>query len=84
MRAVNFYVIIKKLKQENVNIGGLELTDKLSEKRYLRGEVHSFGDQANFVKEGDVVYYDRHAGHEITFDSNVYQVIKTSDIVIVE
>jgi len=84
MRAVNFYVIIEKLKQENVNVGGLELTDKLSEKRYLRGKVQSAGDQANFISEGDIVYYDRHAGHEITFDGNVYQVIKTSDIVIVE
>lgn len=84
MKAVNFYILVKKLKQDNDKVGGLELTDNMSEKRYLRAEVVSAGDKVDFVKEQDIVYYDRHAGHEITFDGIVYQVIKISDIVLVE
>jgi co-chaperonin GroES (HSP10) len=84
MKAVNYYIIVEKLAQESVNVGGLELTDKMSENRYIKANIISAGEQASFVKEGDVVYYDRHAGHQITFDGKVYQVIKTGDIVIVE
>ena len=36
------------------------------------------------LKEGDVVYYDRHAGHGITHKENLYQVITVKDVVIVE
>jgi len=84
MRAVNYYLIVKKLKQDIVKLGGLELDDRLAEHRYLKAEVISAGDKVDFVKQGEVVYYDRHAGHEITYEENVYQVIKVGDIVIVE
>ena len=84
MRAVNYYLIVKKLKQDVVKLGGLELDDRLAEHRYLKAEVISAGDKVDFVKEGEVVYYDRHAGHEITYEENVYQVIKVGDFVIVE
>jgi co-chaperonin GroES (HSP10) len=84
MRAVNYYIIVEKLEQEVHKVGGLELTDKMWEMRYIKARIISAGDQAQFVQEGDIVYYDKFAGHEITFDGNVYQVIKTGDIVIVE
>ena len=35
------------------------------------------------LKEGDEIYYDRHAGHIIEFDKDQYTVIKIQDIVVV-
>jgi len=35
------------------------------------------------IKEGDVVYYDRHAGFDMEIDSVVYKVIKEFDVVVV-
>ena len=35
------------------------------------------------VKKGDVVYFDRHAGHGITFNETRYHVIQVGDVVLV-
>lgn len=86
MRAVNFYVLVKQHKIESKNIGGLEITDKLdSDNRYLKATVISVGSQvSDLLKEGEVVYYDRHAGNAVDYDGEKYQVIKAGDIVLVE
>ena len=44
----------------------------------------SAGENAGHVTEGDVVWYDKHAGHGIEFNNHYYYVIKYSDIVILE
>lgn len=86
MRAVNFYVLVKKFKVEPKNVGGLEIMDRHdSDNRYLKAHVVSVGAQAkDFFKEGEVVYYDRHAGHAIDHDGEILHVIKASDIVLAE
>ena len=45
------------------------------EKRYERVPVRM---------EGDVVHYDKHAGHGITWKDTMYQVIRGRDVVLVE
>ena len=35
------------------------------------------------LTEGDLIYYDRHAGHTIEIEGDPYQVIKMQDIVVV-
>ena len=86
MRAVNFYVLVKRHKIESKTIGGLEITDNLdSDNRYLKADVVSVGDKVkDVIKEGEVVYYDRHAGHVIDYNGKSYQVITAGDIVLVE
>ncbi len=85
MRAVSYYMIVKTIKEKKT-IAGLDVTDSIdSENRYLKGEIISNGDLVpDILKEGDIVYYDRHAGHSITKDDTVYQVIQVKDVVIVE
>ena len=40
MQAINFYVIIDKIKEAPKKVGGLELTEKQdSDVRYLKGKV---------------------------------------------
>jgi len=85
MQAVNFYVIIDKIKEAPKKVGGLELTEKQNtDVRYLKGKVVSVGDQVPNLKEGDIVRYDKHAGHGIEWNEKLFFVIKAMDIVLVE
>ena len=85
MKAINYYLIIDKIKEAPKKVGGLELTEKQdSDIRYLKATVISAGNLVEGVKDNDVIYYDRHAGHGIQFGDKLYYVIKAGDIVIVE
>jgi len=85
MRAINYYIVIDKIKEAPKKVGGLELTEKQdSDVRYLKGKVISAGNLVEGIKDGDIVHYDRHAGHGIQFKEKLYYVLKAGDIVIVE
>ncbi len=85
MKAINYYLIIDKIKEAPKKVGGLELTENQdSDIRYLKGTVISTGNLVDGVKDNDIIYYDRHAGHGIQFGDKLYYVIKAGDIVIVE
>ena len=85
MKAINYYIIIEKLKQAPKTVAGLELTEKQnSDVRYLKAKVISCGHLVIGVGEGDVIRYDKHAGHDITFDEIKYTVITDRDVVLVE
>jgi|TARA_R110000744_G_scaffold46484_1_gene102722 co-chaperonin GroES (HSP10) len=85
MKAINYYMIIEKIKEAPKKVGGLELTEKQdSDIRYLKGTVISVGDKIEGIKENDIVRYDKHAGHGIEWDDNFYYVITLKDVVIVE
>ena len=85
MKAINYYIIIDKIKEAPKKVGGLELTEKQdSDVRYLKGKVISAGNLVEGIKDGDIVHYDRHAGHGIQFKEKLYYVLKAGDIVIVE
>ena len=85
MKAVNNYIIINKIKVEPKKVSGLELTESQdTDIRYLKGEIISVGDSVTGINTGDIVWYDKHAGHGIEFDGNYYYVIKHSDVVIIE
>ena len=85
MKAINYYIVIDKIKEAPKKVGGLELTEKQdSDVRYLKGTVISAGNLVEGIKDGDIVHYDRHAGHGIQFGEKLYYVLKAGDIVIVE
>ena len=85
MKAVNNYIIIDPIKNEPKKVGGLILTEKLDEdNRYLKAKVISVGENIDFIKENDSIYYDKHAGHGITLNEELYHVITVKDVVIVE
>jgi co-chaperonin GroES (HSP10) len=84
MKAHNHYVIIDKIK-ETKKTSGLILTESHNEDvRYFKGKVISVGNLVEVIKEDDVVYYDKHAGHGIEFNEKFYFVIRASDIVLVD
>ena len=52
--------------------------------RYKKANIISVGNMVEVVKEGDSIYYDALAGHDIAYNDIMYKVIRARDIVIVE
>ena len=85
MKAINYYVIVDKIKEEPKKVGGLELSeDQNTDNRYLKGKVISAGNLAEAVNKDDIVHYDKVAGHGIEWKDQLYYVLKLGDIVLVE
>ncbi len=85
MKAIGNNIIITPY---NTNIeetkGGLLLTSKQREDiRYNKALVESVSDDIKGLNEGDVIYYDKHAGHGIEFEKKKFSVIKLQDVVVV-
>ena len=85
MKAINNYLVVETIKEGMKEVGGLLLTEELdSDNRYLKAKIISTGNLVEGLKDGDVVYYDKHAGHDISYKETLYRVIRSSDVVLVE
>ncbi len=84
MQAINNYVIIDPIKEEIKKEEGLLIMDQhVDDVRYLKAKIISAGNMTEGIKKGDIIYYDRRAGHGIEYNDSLYQVIKQFDIVLV-
>ena len=85
MKAIGRNLIIQKTKEGTTKTkGGLMLAENQREDiRYVEATVISIGNEIVGVKENDVIFYDRHAGHKIEIDKETYHIIKIADVVIV-
>ena len=85
MKAVNHYLVIERIKDEPTKVGGLILTEQTDEdNRYLKAKVISTGNIVEGIEEGDVIHYDKHAGHGIQHKDTFYHVIKQQDVVLID
>jgi len=85
MKAVNHYLIIEPIKEGPKKVGGLILTDETNEdNRYIKAKVISIGHNVEGIKEDDIIYYDKHAGHGIQHKDKFYGVIKQMDVVLID
>ena len=85
MKAINYYVVIEKIKEAPKKVGGLELTeDQNKDVRYLKGKIISAGNLVENLNKGDIVHYDKMGGHGIEWKGKLYYVLKLGDIVLVE
>ena len=85
MRAVNNYIIVEKIKQGPKKVGGLILTEDVDEdNRYIKAKVISIGNLVEGIKNNDVVYYDKHAGHSVQYKETLYHVIRSMDVVLID
>ena len=85
MKAINYYIVIEKIKEAPKKVGGLELTeDQNKDIRYLKGKVISTGNLVENLNVNDIVHYDKMAGHGIEWKDKLYYVLKLADIVLVE
>ncbi len=84
MKAVNYYLVIENIKEPK-KVGGLLITENLDEdNRYSKAKVISVGNLVEGIKEKDIIYYDKQAGHNIQYEDILYCVIKIGDIVLID
>jgi len=86
MKAIGNNIIIEKKKEGPVakTDGGLLLTNaQRQDVRYKEARILNCGELVVGLKEGDSIYYDRHAEHRLEVDKDIYYVIKLQDVVVV-
>ena len=85
MKAVNYYLVVENIKEKPKQIAGLDIMDNVDEdNRYVKAKVFSIGNLVEGIKENDVIYYDKHAGHSIQHKDILYYVIKIGDVVLID
>ena len=85
MKAINNYIIIENIKEGPKKVSGLIMTDDTDvDNRYSKAKIISIGNLVEGLKDGDIVYYDKHAGHGISWKDDLYHVIRDRDVVLVE
>ena len=85
MRAINHYIIAKNIKTEPKKVAGLIMTDDTDvDNRYIKAEIISIGNLVEGLKDGDTIFYDKHAGHDISWKDTLYRVIRDGDVVLIE
>ena len=85
MKAVNDYIVVQKLKVEPKKVAGLIMTEDVDEdNRYVKAIVISTGNLVEAIKDKDVVYYDKHAGHGVQYKDILYHVIRARDVVLID
>ena len=85
MKAINHYIIIENIKEGPKTVAGLIMTDDTdSDNRYLKAKIISTGNLVEGLKDGDTIYYDKHAGHGISWKDELYHVIQSRDVVLIE
>ena len=85
MRAINNYIIAKNIKTEPKKVAGLIMTDETDQdNRYIKAEIISIGNLVEGINEKDIVYYDKHAGHSISWKNTLYRVIQDRDVVLID
>ena len=85
MKAINRYIVVDKIKVEPKMVAGLIMTDDTdSDNRYLKAKIISTGNLVEGLKDDDIIFYDKHAGHDISWKDSLYRVIRDQDVVLVE
>ena len=85
MKAVNQYIIVEKIKTEQKKVAGLIVTEDIDDdNRYIKAKAISVGNLVEGIKDNDIVYYDKHAGHGVQYKDILYQVIRSGDVVLID
>ena len=85
MKAVKHSIIVENMKQGPKKVAGLIMTEDVDvDNRYIKAKVISTGNLVEGIKDNDVVYYDKHAGHGVQYKETLYHVIKSMDVVLID
>ena len=84
MKAVGKYIVITEIKEQQKTQSGILLTsDDTYLQRYKKGLIVIPGTDVSVVSKGDVIYYDKNAGHKMMLEEEVVTIISERDIVVV-
>ena len=76
MKPINKYIIILPIEEEMVSSSGLLLSAEDSKSfRYKKARVIESGTQVDSIKTGDVIYFDKTAGHSMMIGNDTYTII---------
>lgn len=83
MKATEYNVIIKEIKEGKVSKGGIHM-GKTKDVKFKRGEVLAVGDKVANVDVGNVVHYDGYRASGLDYKGERLQVLTYDLVVIVE
>ena len=84
MKPIGKYIIINKIEEEHKTESGLLLSaSDVDEFRYRKGKVVKAGSDVSVIKEEDLIYYDKNAGHSMLINDIPYTIILERDVVVV-
>ena len=84
MKAIGKYIVITEIKEQQKTESGILLTsDDSNLLRYKKGLIKIPVTEVSVVSEGDVIYYDKNAGHKMMLEEEVVTIIYERDIVVV-
>ena len=85
MKAINRYIVVKNIKIGPKKLAGLIVTDDTDvDNRYIKAKIISCGNLVEGLKDNDTIYYDKHAGPDISWKDTLYRVIRDGDVVLVD
>jgi len=77
-------LIIKQVEEQHKTESGLLLGDDQVSIRYKRATVVAAGTDVSTMAAGDLIQFDRSAGHTMILGGEAYTVILERDVVLVE
>jgi co-chaperonin GroES (HSP10) len=84
MKPIGKYIVINKIEEALKTESGLLLSQEdASGFRYQKGKVVKPGTDVTVIQAGDVIYYDKNAGHDMFIQDKSYMVIVERDVVVV-
>lgn len=84
MKAVGKYIVLSEIEEKQKTESGILLTSEDSNQlRYKKGLILIPGTDVEVVKEGNVIYYDKNAGHKMMLNEEIVTIISERDIVVV-
>jgi co-chaperonin GroES (HSP10) len=84
MKPIGKYIVINKIEETLKTESGLLLSQEdASGFRYQKGKVVKPGTDVSNINEGDLIYYDKNAGHAMFIQDKSYMVIVERDVVVV-
>jgi co-chaperonin GroES (HSP10) len=83
MKVVLSNILVKEIKEDVKTQSGLYLGDG-QDIKFHKGVVQSVGEDITKVKEGDVIWFDRHRVYPINYEGVEYLIMNYENVVIVE
>jgi|TARA_R100000482_G_C5067281_1_gene119830 co-chaperonin GroES (HSP10) len=84
VKAVGKYIVLSELEEKQKTESGILLTSEDSNQlRYKKGLILIPGTDVEVVEEGNVIYYDKNAGHKMMLNNEIVTIISERDIVVV-
>ena len=78
------YIVVTEIEEQQKTESGILLTSEDSNQlRYKKGLILLPGTEVSVVNEGDIIYYDKAAGHKMMLHEDMVSIIQERDIVVV-